>query len=121
MHTESWYVDGDAHRTDGPAYLHYHENGQIAYEEWSLDGVHHRLDGPAWQYVCEDGQIDESKWFIDGWPVEPFDPQNPASLLASVLRKFGKVPESVRVHLRKAIDEESLDRLIKNAEACLRL
>ena len=40
-----YYVNGKAHRDDGPAYKHI--NG---YKYWCINGKYHRLDGPAREY-----------------------------------------------------------------------
>lgn len=43
------YPDGKGkyHRKDGPAYVEYHLNGNIAKEVWMVNGLEHREDGPA--------------------------------------------------------------------------
>jgi hypothetical protein len=39
---QAWYLDGDYHREDGPAYL-----GNSGLQSWWLYGKRHRIDGPA--------------------------------------------------------------------------
>jgi len=35
------------HREDGPAFIKYYNNGNLAYEEYRINNKRHRLDGPA--------------------------------------------------------------------------
>ncbi len=59
---EEWWVDGVAHREDGPAKLWKKEFGWR--QEWWLDGELHREDGPA---IVEHGEQNEhSEWYRHG-------------------------------------------------------
>ena len=40
--TECWYLNGELHRTDGPAVI-----TSDGFEYWYLNGKLHRTDGPA--------------------------------------------------------------------------
>jgi hypothetical protein len=51
---EAWYLNGQRHRVDGPAY----KSG--SYEAWYLNGQLHRVDGPAYK----DGSREE--WYLNG-------------------------------------------------------
>lgn len=44
--TKVWYVHGKAHRTDGPA-IEYSDGSK----EWRLNGEVHRVDGPAIEWA----------------------------------------------------------------------
>ena len=44
---ESWKVDGEYHRTDGPAVIEYSKKGGIYQESYYRRGKLHRTDGPA--------------------------------------------------------------------------
>ena len=51
---QSWYLNGQLHRTDGPAYV----DGD--YQVWYLNGQRHRTDGPA--VVHGNYQV----WYLNG-------------------------------------------------------
>ena len=51
-----WYLDGQLHREDGPAF-----EGSNGTKNWYLKGKLHREDGPA--YVWGDGK---KSWWING-------------------------------------------------------
>ena len=57
--TKEWWVNGQLHRIDGPAY-----EDAYGYKEWRINDKIHRLDGPA---------IEESdgtkEWYIDSWEI----------------------------------------------------
>ena len=54
--SKEWYLNGNLHRTDGPAY-----EGADGLKEWWLNGNLHRTDGPATEWA--DGL---KMWFLDG-------------------------------------------------------
>jgi len=63
---EEYFLNGERHRTDGPAYISYHKNGQISYEAYFLNGKRHRTDGPAYIGYHENGQVySEAYWIND--------------------------------------------------------
>jgi len=71
LNTEQWWFDESEdsekrHRTDGPAYLYWNDDGTLAAEEWFLDGKHHRTDGPAVQRWNDDGTLTAEEWWVDG-------------------------------------------------------
>jgi len=35
---EYYYIDGEPHRVDGPAYIHYYKDGSVSFEHYYLDG-----------------------------------------------------------------------------------
>jgi len=51
-----WYLKGELHRTDGPAY-----EGYGGDKNWYLNGKRHREDGPA--YESADGH---RVWYLNG-------------------------------------------------------
>jgi hypothetical protein len=53
---QEWQVDGQLHRTDGPAYI-----GKSGYQAWFVNGERHRTDGPA--IIGSDGA---QAWFVNG-------------------------------------------------------
>ena len=69
--SEEWLVDGKNHRLDGPAYIQYHANGQVRYEYWRVNGVNHRLDGPAVVLYHANGQVANEGWYYEGKQVTP--------------------------------------------------
>ena len=54
--TQQWYVRGQRHRTDGPAYI-YADGRQV----WYVRGQRHRTDGPA--YIGANGT---QEWYVNG-------------------------------------------------------
>ena len=70
--TKFWYMDGDLHRTDGPAV-----ECIDGYKSWWLNGKRHCEDGPAVEYA--DGtkeywyggkQIDEEHFLSDEFKIQ---------------------------------------------------
>jgi hypothetical protein len=51
-----WYLDGERHRTDGPAV-----ERADGTKHWFLNGIRHRTDGPAVEWA--DGL---KAWYING-------------------------------------------------------
>ena len=54
--SKKWYLDGEPHRVDGPAY-----EGADGSKEWWLNGKLHRVDGPAIEFA--DGR---KEWWLNG-------------------------------------------------------
>ena len=54
--TKRWYLNGEYHRTDGPA-IEY-SNGD---KRWYLNGLQHRTDGPAIEHLNGN-----KEWFLNG-------------------------------------------------------
>lgn len=72
---EEYYKNGALFRKDGPAFIRYHSNGNIAHETyctmpvpedepWKI-GIRHREGGPAEIEYYEDGSIMQTNWYID--------------------------------------------------------
>jgi hypothetical protein len=54
--TIAYYLNGNIHRTDGPACEYANGN-----KEWFLNGEYHREDGPAVEYAN-----DRKEWYLNG-------------------------------------------------------
>jgi hypothetical protein len=54
--TRQWWVNGERHRTDGPA-IEWSDGEKF----WYVNGKRHRIDGPASEWRNGDKQ-----WFING-------------------------------------------------------
>lgn len=91
---DEWFKGTDRHRTDGPAIVHYNEDGTVSVEEylqynqynregapasifytpsgsrsserWYLDGELHRVGGPAQIGYLDDGSVYSEQWFTHG-------------------------------------------------------
>jgi hypothetical protein len=57
--TQEWYLNGNRHRTDGPAYI-----GANGYQAWFLNGNRHRTDGAA--RIWANGY---QEWYLNGKEV----------------------------------------------------
>ena len=66
--TETYLLDGELHRLDGPAATMRRTcDGGIAWETWYRYGVLHREDGPAAIYYNLDtGRVEEIYFFLNG-------------------------------------------------------
>jgi len=74
------YTDenGDTHRTDGPAFIRYREDGSVQFGSYFINGNRHRTDGPSRIWYREDGRVErEEYWIHNGeltkkqWEVHP--------------------------------------------------
>jgi antitoxin component YwqK of YwqJK toxin-antitoxin module len=63
---QEWYLNGEIHNEEGPAYISYYANGTVAYQEWYLNGKWHNGEGPARIWYYEDGTVAYQEWFLDG-------------------------------------------------------
>ena len=54
--TKRWWLNGQLHRTDGPA-----EEWASGNKFWYLNGLSHRTDGPAAEYVSG-----TKYWYLNG-------------------------------------------------------
>lgn len=55
-----YYEEDRLNRLDGPAEIHYHENGKKSCEIYFINDIIHRLDGPAVIYFNEFGLLIDS-------------------------------------------------------------
>ena len=61
---ETWRLNSQLHRTDGPAFINYRPDGTVLYEERWSHGKLHRTDGPAFTSYWPDGTVEfEERWF----------------------------------------------------------
>ena len=63
---EYYYLQGQYHRIDGPAYIYYFESGKIEREYYYLQDQCHRIDGPAVIYYNESGKIKQEYYLLQG-------------------------------------------------------
>ena len=82
---EDWYVNGQRHRTDGPAIVYAEGAGSA----WYLNGELHRVDGPALEFATG-----AKSWYQkDSYTVR-------MGLLWKVLTEPGVAPSRHRGHGR---------------------
>ena len=64
LQSETWRLNGQFHRTDGPALITYWPDGTVEYGQWLQHGQLHRPDGPAYTRYRPDGTVSfEERWF----------------------------------------------------------
>ena len=64
-----YFLNGKYHRTDGPAFIYYYENGQVNCVYYYLNDKRHRTDGPAIIRYYENGQIQSEKYYLNSKPL----------------------------------------------------
>ena len=74
---EYYYLNGEYHREDGPAYQGWYENGQKQYEKYCLNGKRHRENGPACQWWYENGQKQYESYYLNGKKVSKEEVMKP--------------------------------------------
>ena len=62
---ETYWLDGELHREDGPANIWYNDD-KISVESYYLNGEHHRDNGFARIWYNKEGTIGESEYWIKG-------------------------------------------------------
>ena len=65
------YLNGNCHRSDGPAVIYYWKNGSIIEERWYLNDELHRTDGPATIYYKEGGSVESEHWYLNDEYIIP--------------------------------------------------
>lgn len=77
-------LNGERHRTDGPAYISYKLNGLIEFERYMLHGKPHRIDGPAIIHYHHPKGI-KKKFYLDGqlYPSQQAHAEAVRQILAS--------------------------------------
>jgi antitoxin component YwqK of YwqJK toxin-antitoxin module len=63
---EYYYLNGESHRENGPAYQYWYENGNKRYEYYYLNGKRHRENGPAYQYWYKNGNKRYEIYYLNG-------------------------------------------------------
>ena len=63
---QSWWLNSQRHRQNGPAIEQFDENGQLRSQSWWLNGQRHRVNGPAREWFDENGQLVHQKWYLNG-------------------------------------------------------
>ena len=95
---ECWYLNGDFHRTDGPAFIYYRNDGSVERKIWFLNRKYHRIDGPA--YVCynKDGSVSSEYWYLNDECIIPEKHILPTPETAEekieLINKFGFIKEN---------------------------
>ena len=89
IQAEEYYMNGDRHRTDGPAMIWYYDNGNIKSEEYYMNDKRHRLDGPAVIKYSKSGRISREYWVNGEHIIDPKD------------KKLLQTPEGVTEFLLK--------------------
>lgn len=64
--TQLWKNHGKMERLNGPAAIHFREDGSKVCESWYKDGIFHREGGPAETFYTSTGSIMTSTWLVDG-------------------------------------------------------
>ena len=44
----------------------FYENGQVNLQSWYLNGQRHRVNGPAFECFYKNGQLSSQSWYLDG-------------------------------------------------------
>src|SRR6056297_1456176 len=74
---EYYYLNGEYHRENGPAFQWWYENGQKQYESYYLNGKRHRENGPAYQWWYENGQKEYEFYYLNGEKVSKEEVMKP--------------------------------------------
>ena len=61
-----YYINNEKHREDGPANIEYYKDGSIFSEAYYINGKLNREEGPAYIEYYEDGSIQYEEYYIDG-------------------------------------------------------
>jgi len=62
---ESYYINSELHRIDGPAYTNWYENGNKEFEAYYINDELHRINGPAITRWDENGQKYYEAYYIN--------------------------------------------------------
>ena len=65
-YSEEYFLNGEYHRTNGPANISWYPNGQKRFEEYYLNDELHRADGPAILRFTPNGVIFWREYWING-------------------------------------------------------
>ena len=63
---QSWSLNDEYNREDGPAIIQYYESGAIERQQWWLNGKLHREDGPARIDYDDSGAIVSQQYWWEG-------------------------------------------------------
>jgi antitoxin component YwqK of YwqJK toxin-antitoxin module len=66
IRAEFYYVNGENHRTDGPAIISYYDNGNINYKYYFINDELHRTNGPAIIEYYKNGNIESKTYYLYG-------------------------------------------------------
>ena len=75
LYEEKYYLNGELHNPNGPAYRSWHANGRLWSEEYYLNGNPHNPNGPAYRSWYENGRLSYELYYLDGihYPKEYYD------------------------------------------------
>lgn len=85
---EEWYLNGQFHRTDGPACQAWNPNGFKTKTQWYYQGQLHRTNGPAQE--LRDDKRHSYSWYIEG-RLHRVD--GPAEIIMSMTEKHNYYTE----------------------------
>jgi len=85
-----YYLNGNRHRGDGPAYIIYNKNGNVECEYYILNGKRHREDGPAVIWYYENGNIECVYYYLNGESLTKQEWYNLLSTEQKVNLLYGK-------------------------------
>jgi antitoxin component YwqK of YwqJK toxin-antitoxin module len=74
---EIYYLNGERHRENGPAYQGWYENGNKWYECYYLNGKYHRENGPAYQSWYENGNKRYEEYYLNNKEVSKEEVMKP--------------------------------------------
>ena len=83
---ELYTLSGIYHRTDGPAFVRWHENGQMEIEKYYVNGTRHRRDGPAITCWYSNGEIYRQEFWLNDKEVTAYDVLDEKEAFAWVLQ-----------------------------------
>mgnify|MGYP000873933579 CR=1 FL=1 len=63
---EEYWINGEKHNTEGPAFRSWYKNGQIHSKVYWINGKLHNTEGPAFRSWDENGQISYEEYWING-------------------------------------------------------
>jgi antitoxin component YwqK of YwqJK toxin-antitoxin module len=91
IYCESYYINGERHREDGPAFVSYdYDTGSIVeVEVYYINGKHHREDGPAVIYYDEDGNIEYKEYWLNDEELTEQEWFNQLSIESKLKIAFG--------------------------------
>ena len=65
LKAKSYWIKGQRHNENGPAFENYFENGQLYYKEYWINGQLHNPNGPAYESCFENGQLCYKSYWIN--------------------------------------------------------
>jgi antitoxin component YwqK of YwqJK toxin-antitoxin module len=66
LRCKMYYVEGELHREDGPAFLWYYEFSGLEFEKYFIRGMEHRNNEPAKIFYSKNGEIERKEYYRYG-------------------------------------------------------